>query len=299
MILEYNRCIVQLYVLGKPTGKGFMDKIAFLNQKGGVAKTTCTVSVAAMFARMDEKKVLVVDCDTQHNAIDMLMTYAPSYQTMEPCIYHGADIHDCINHVETKLYANPARKPIKTNIDVICCAKMAEEFSDIYTIRDLIAQLDAEYDYCLFDMPPQFTGLGRSGNEEQGRYSFALCALVASDYVIVPAEASRSSLVGYSALVDSVKAIRQNGWNPGIKLLGLVFTRVDKQTGMDKYIIKKAKEDIPETFNTTIRTATVIDQTEYYGVPLPYYEPLSSLTLDFGRLTSEIKARIKKADKEA
>lgn len=276
-----------------------MKKIAFLNQKGGVAKTTCTVNVAAILAKYEEKKVLVVDCDIQHNAIDMLMTFAPSYQTMEPCLYHGAGVHECLNHVQTKPYANPSRRLVDTGIDVLCCKQTAEEFSDIYTIKDCISQLEDEYDYCLFDMPPQFTGLGDRQEKGQRKYSFALCALVASDYVIVPAEASRSSLTGYSALVDSVRSIRQNGWNPGIRLLGLIFNRVDKQAGVDRYIIEKAMEEIPETFKTTIRDATVIDQAEYYGVPLPYYAPYTGLTADFARLTDEIKERIKEADKEA
>ena len=255
-----------------------MKKIAFLNEKGGVSKTTSSISIAA--------------CLVKNNATQILTTFLPQpYKTIEPYLCNTSSIKDCLNLIETKYKGKIER----IKLDVLCCGKKTLFFNDMYTIKDMLDEIDKDYDYCIIDMPPQFSGI--DDQTVKLGYSLPLCALIACDYIVIPAEPSRSSLAGYDTLIDSVQTIRKNGWNLNLKLLGMLLCRVSPQASLDKYIIEENMNNLPDIFNTVIKQSTSIKQAEFFGIPIPYFKQSSGCALDYMFATQEMVKKIKEKER--
>lgn len=275
-----------------------MIRIAFLNQKGGVGKTTTAVNVAAVMAKEMKKRVLVVDCDCQQNATKYLLT--AEEEILDDC-YTIKDYLDdiptvtLIQHIKI---TNNKGELENTNICLIPSDRTLNDISltDVYTISKMLDEVDKDFDYCIIDMPPQFSGLSSLESSDTG-YSVALSALVACEYVVVPANASRFSIAGYDDLLESVNLIRNKGLKVNIRMLGMILNNVIYQRGTQKYITELNKNN-PDTFKTCIKSASVIEQAEYFGKPVCYYAKKSPASLGYYALAKEIVKRINQCKKE-
>ncbi len=121
--------------------------IAVANQKGGQAKTTTTINLAARLAE-NGKKVLTMDNDPQgHCAIALGIQ-------PEPCVFNVllglGDPHQWVRETKRKnLYLIPGDRSTATAQSV-----MSAENRPISAVGDAIAPLMAEYDYVFFDTAP-------------------------------------------------------------------------------------------------------------------------------------------------
>lgn len=169
--------------------------------------------------------------------------------------------------------------------------------NNIHAIQNMLKEVESSFDYCIIDMPPQFSGLS-SADSSEGDYSLALSALVASDFVIVPANASRFSISGYDDLLESINMIRDKGWNVNLKMLGMVLNNISYQRGTQRYITDLNLESNPDTFKHYIKSAAVIEQAEYFGKPICYYARRSPSAVEYVALAKEIVKRINQIKKE-
>lgn len=257
-----------------------MISISFFNQKGGVGKTTSVVNIAASLSQMN-KKVLVIDCDSQMTASNYLLTYTPSEKSIND-YYIGADINACIVDV-ISINSVSKQERVKTNISIIPSCKNIEtlEMNDVNEIKNLLSKIKAKYDYCLFDLPPHLSGI-------------SLCALVASDYVIVPAHADTDSLAGYNYLIDTINKIKSNGWNTSLSVLGILYNDINNQRLTQKYILGQTQTNMGGlVFDTIIKSSSKIEQARFFGVPLPYSNLDKKITNEYKKLTKEIVKRVK------
>lgn len=274
-----------------------MIKISFLNQKGGVGKTTSAVNIAATMAKKFNKKVLVIDCDSQRNATQYLLGNEYNEETISDYFLRNIPVKDIVKKVEIERRG----KPVETRMSIIPSSmEIASTFTnDIHAVKNMLKPLEKKFDYCIIDMPPQFSGISTLAEEQiSENYGIALGALVASDYVIVPSTSTRFSISGYDDLINSINAIRKKGWNLNLVLLGVLFNNVNFQRGMEKYITDTGKENMPEAFKNTIKSAAVIGQAEYLGKPLPYYQENNTTALEYIFLTQEIFKRVKIKEEE-
>ena len=261
-----------------------MINISLFNQKGGVGKSTSLVNIAATFSKMN-KKVLVVDCDYQKTASDYLLTYVDTDKSIND-YFTGADINTCLVDVIT-IKSISKKELIPTNITVLPSCKNIEtlEMNSVYEIKELLEKIKGKYDYCFFDLPAHLSGT-------------SLCALVASDYVIVPANADTDSLNGYNDLIDTINQIKSNGWNTSLSVLGILYNDVNTVISYQKYILEQTQSNMRDlVFPTIIKTRSKIGTARFFGVPFPYSNLDKKIENDYKSVAKEIEKRIRKWQK--
>ncbi|RQV97478.1 ParA family protein, partial [bacterium] len=172
-----------------------MAKIySFVNQKGGVGKTTSTINIGAYLASSG-KKVLLVDNDPQANAtsclgIDKNQIQKGTYEVM----INGIDPSAAILHnPRVKLSLLPS-SPALAGAEVELITLAQREFQ----LRNAIEQLKNRYDYILIDCPPSLSLLTING------------LVSASDGLIIPVQCEYLALEGLGQLMQTITRIRSS-----------------------------------------------------------------------------------------
>lgn len=268
-----------------------MKKIAIINQKGGTGKTTSTVGIAGCLEQFHKKKVLVFDCDESMNSTSYLTTFdqdgfEPGEQKGIVEVVHG----ECkLSEIIRRVKLDYKKNIIDTNMYVVpAYMKMEEEcvFETPFVLRNLLKEVEDDYDFCLFDCPPHLT-------------SFAYEALACTDYVIVPAMADTDSLGGLNLLTDQINELRNSGTNTNIYMLGIFFNNVNPQYALNKYISESTFEKLGDlVFDQKIRSASAISQARFFGQPITYYKTSAGVSQDYANLTNEILAKIRKRERK-
>ncbi len=261
-----------------------MVKIAIFNQKGGVAKTTTVVNIAASLVKYYNKKVLAVNCDSQVTLHQYLLTYTNPDEIRNGTVkdlFLGTNVKDIASRIHI-----PSRKEIiPIDMFVIPSEKGIHlwDIGDGDKANESLKGLD--YDYCIFDLPPNLSGI-------------SIAALSICDYIIIPAIPDPDSLEGFGDVVNTVRDIRNNGGNPDLAILGVVFCKVEPYM-THGFIMDQIRSEMGELcFNTCIKNRSVIEQSRFYGTPVCYYSPKSEATSEYHRLTAEIVNKISKDKKE-
>lgn len=259
-----------------------MKKIAFFNQKGGVGKTSACVNIAGCLCKIFDKRVLVVDCDSQGNATSYLLT-----ENTEPIEYTLTDLFAGVD-VKFSEIVKPVimtlkqkKEPERIGIDVIPISRAIDRVNikELTVLKDFLAEQEDNYDYCLLDCPPHLSDM-------------SLNALCAADFVVVPSQADPDSLSGYSMLVDSINEIRQSGYNVGVEILGVMVNNITPHLALDRYMYQMFRDGFKKMLLLQpIKRSTDVAQARFFGKPLCYYKPNSPITEDYISLTEEIISR--------
>ena len=243
--------------------------IAIMNQKGGVAKTTTTINLAAGLVELD-KKVLVIDLDPQSSlsvAMDMLVDADDS---MYAVICEGKDIKEITTNLRHDLDL------AASSIDLSAAdIKLVNEFAREWVLKKALSTVVEDYDYILIDCQPSL-GL------------LVINAMVAADGIIIPCSTDYLALKGLTLLqstIDKVKA----ALNPTIKQIGIVATMYDDRTIHSREVLEllKSEYNIVGTIATSVRVkdALLASQSllEYDGTHkiAMQYSKLAKMLVDF------------------
>ncbi|MBM4368079.1 MAG: ParA family protein [Deltaproteobacteria bacterium] len=190
--------------------------IAVAAQKGGVGKTTTTVSLAAALARFYGQRVLVIDLDAQSHV---------SLALREMLNVGGGSLAELLEEPTTMEVAEIAVGTRIDNLEVTpSCPELARAENRLSTrigkelvLRGLIEVSRTHYDVILLDCPPNLGNLTLNG-------------LVAADCVLVPCNPAVLAVSGVEGLMGAVEQIK-GALNPSLDVLGLVLTRVDQRNG--------------------------------------------------------------------
>ena len=182
------------------SSNGKAQVIAFANQKGGVAKTTTTLNLAAAFVESGHK-VLCVDMDPQGN---LSMSQGIDPDTLTKSLYdvlvHREPISEIIHHCEVDVAASSIDL---AGAEIAMSTQIGRERS---LKRALSAVLD-DYDFICIDTPPSL-GL------------LTINSLTAADKVIVPVQCEYLSMRGLAQLQNTLTMIREE-LNPDIEIEGI------------------------------------------------------------------------------
>ena len=184
--------------------------LAFVNQKGGVGKTTSAVNLAAALQKAG-KKVLLCDFDPQANATSGLGVEksAAAHSTYE-LVIDGFPAADAVIH--TPYCDVLASNVALSGAGVELVGMDARE----YALKHALEPLRAQYDYIFIDCPPSLELL-------------TLNALCAADQVLIPVQCEYYALEGLSDLMVTLRAVKKR-LNPTISIFGVLLTMYDGRT---------------------------------------------------------------------
>lgn len=262
-------------------GKKSTKVICFANNKGGSGKSTSCANVGYTLAAKG-KKVLLIDGDMQLNLSlsfldeDTVLEIASS----ENNLYYGIkNQKDLKNFIISTPYENLDLIPSSTlmsSIEYELFAKWNREKilkKGLESIRE-----PGEYDFILIDAPPTLGG-------------WVVNILAASDYLLVPVEASPWGLFGLANMFEFVGSIKEIA--PELEILGIAITKVDARKNYFKQTIDSLKE-IPDVhvFDSYIRVDSSIEWAQDNNQPVMAYKRSSRSAGEYEKLTEEILARV-------
>jgi chromosome partitioning protein len=250
-----------------------MGKIyVFVNQKGGVGKTTSALNIGAYLAE-EGKTVLLVDFDSQAN-----LSSGIGIQTQTPGIYQLISGSVPIEKTIQKT-AVAGLEVIPASIDLSGAAVelIEQEDRDLF-LKKALFPVKNRYDYILVDCPPSLGVLTING-------------MAAADAVLIPMQCEYFAMEGLSLLLQTIKRIQQN-LNPPLDIGGIFFTMYDPRTRLAQDVVKNVSAYFrSKVFSTIIPRNVRLSEAPSHGLPISLYDPLCSGARAYKSLTGEVIKR--------
>lgn len=249
--------------------------IAIANQKGGVGKTTTTLSLAAAFAEVGHK-VLVMDLDPQGNASTGLGSAADSreFTTYDVLVGKAVEERFIIQTDFKNLFLIPSTTDL-SSADI----ELASTKNRSLLLRSVLNNSDlSAYDYVLFDCPPSLNVL-------------TVNALIAADALIIPLQSEFFALEGLSQLLMSVREVRKLG-NPDLRIEGVLLTMFDARNRLSLQVEEDVRENLGElVFKTVIPRNVRISEAPSFAMPVLSYDSKSKGAEAYRALAQEVLLR--------
>jgi chromosome partitioning protein len=248
-----------------------LKKIAFCNQKGGVAKTTSAINIAAYLA-LNGQKTLLVDLDPQANATSGLgINKNEVEQSIYKVLHEHINVSQAIHPTEIEQLSIVPACINLTGAEVELVNVMGRE----YRLRKALEAVQDQYDYMIFDCPPSLGLLTING-------------LTAADAVIIPIQCEYYALEGLSQLMKTLDLIRDN-LNEHLHVEGVLMTMADYRTNLTKEVIKEVKNYFGDkVYNSIIPRTVKLTEAPGFGKPIALYDKTSIGARKYEDVTREI-----------
>ena len=235
-----------------------MKKIAFCNQKGGVAKTTSALNIATYLALLG-KKTLLIDLDPQANATSGLgINKEEIDQSIYNVLHEHIEIKTAIINTDIDLLSVVPSNLDLTGAEVELVNVMGRE----YRLRKALESIQEEFEFVIFDCPPSLGLLTING-------------LTAAHSVIIPIQCEYYALEGLGQLIKTVNLIKEN-LNEKLYVEGILMTLADYRTNLTKEVIGEVKRYFEgKVYKTVIPRTIKLTEAPGFGKPVALYAPLS------------------------
>ena len=263
-----------------------MRVLAFMNQKGGVGKTTTAVNVGAALARAG-KSVCMIDIDPQaHLTINYGIEPAAEQPSLYDVLVNEMPLMQAAHIVSDRVAIVPSDIDL-AGAEIELVSIIGRELVLRKRLAAAAQMLEKEpFDYVILDCPPSL-GL------------LTINALAAADTVIIPMQPHFLALQGMAKLLETVQLV-QKRMNPKLKVGGIVLTMFDGQAKLshevifelESFIEQSTGRDVPwagaKVFETRIRRNIKLAESPSFGQPIFDYDPASNGAADYTKLTAEM-----------
>ncbi|MFB2537917.1 MULTISPECIES: ParA family protein [unclassified Acinetobacter] len=249
--------------------------IAIANQKGGVAKTTTAVNLAASLAIL-KKRVLLVDLDSQGNAtmgsgiqknqlnftvVDVLLDEAP----IEAAIVKTEALYKVLG-------SNRELAGVELNI--------ADVEGREFLLKNHLQKVASAYDFIIIDCAPSLSLI-------------TVNALCAADSVLIPMQCEYYALEGLADLCQTIERINQS-LNPNLEILGVLRTMFDGRNALAKDVSQELANYFGDKlFQTVIPRNVRLAEAPAHGMPVIYFEKSSKGAVAYLSFAAELMKKLK------
>lgn len=248
--------------------------IAIVNQKGGVGKTTTTINLAAAFAMM-KRKIMLIDLDPQGNAT----------------VGSGVDKNDFshatynvllneINITDALIKTQGGYDLLPTNHDLIIAEVQLLQMTQRESrLKQALAPILESYDYVLIDCPPSLNIL-------------TVNALTAANSVLIPIQCEYFALEGLTGLLNTIEQI-QTTINPTLHIEGLLRTMYDGRNRLALDVSAQLLQHFPgRVYRTVIPRNVRLAEAPSHGLSVLQYDEKSQGAVAYLTLAGEMLRRV-------
>jgi len=245
--------------------------IGVANQKGGVGKTTTAINLAASFAVL-EFKTLLVDADPQANSTTGVgFDLHNVTHSLYDCMVNDSLGRDVILKTEI-----PNLNLIPSHIDLVGAEIEMINYPNRETVlKNILEPLRNDYDFIVIDCSPSL-GL------------ITVNALTAADSVIVPVQCEFFALEGLGKLLNTIKIV-QSRLNMELEIEGILMTMYDGRLRLCNQVVSEVRRHFEEiVFSTIIHRNSRLAEAPSFGKPVILYDGNSKGSMNYLNLAKEI-----------
>jgi chromosome partitioning protein len=258
-----------------------MRKIAVINQKGGVGKTTTAVNLSAALAEQGQR-VWLIDLDPQaHASLHLGFGMQEDYLSVYDVLTDDTPLADVCHQVEDDLWLTPS------HIDLAAAEmELSGAVGREIILRDKMSDMATNFDYIIFDCPPSLGVL-------------TLNALTTADEIFLPLQPHFLALHGLSKLLRTIELVARR-LNPALTLTSLVYCLFDTGTRLANEVVGDVEFFFAEqrlsnsiwaevsSFDTRIRRNIRLAEAPSYGQSIFQYANDSNGAQDYRSLAMEV-----------
>lgn len=244
--------------------------IAVANQKGGVGKTTTSITLSAMLAKKG-KKVMLIDADPQGNATSGIGLEKEMEKSVYELLVEDISAKEVIKDTNIKNL-----KICPSNINLAGAeVELVSMISREQRLKEKLEEVKDEFDYIIIDCPPSL-GL------------ITLNAFTASNSVLIPIQCEYYALEGLGQLINTINIVKKH-LNKNLEVEGALLTMYDIRTNLSNQVVKEVKNYFGDkVYKTVIPRNVKLSEAPSYGMPITVYDAKSKGAKSYEKFVREL-----------